>query len=77
MQGFRYIIVHGMNSVIVRVIDLLVPYNGGKVLSCSAPRTAVAQCLRCCYTNRKVAGSIPDNVIGIFIDIILPIALWR
>ena len=27
---------------------------------------AVAQCLRCCSTNRKVAGSIPDSVIGIF-----------
>ena len=28
--------------------------------------TAVAQWLRCCATNRKVAGSIPHNVIGIF-----------
>ena len=28
--------------------------------------TAVAQWLRCCTTNRKVAGSIPDGVIGIF-----------
>jgi len=27
---------------------------------------AVAQCLRCCVTNRKVAGSIPAGVIGIF-----------
>ena len=34
--------------------------------------TAVAQWLRCCATNRKVAGSIPDGVI----DIILPIELW-
>ena len=25
-----------------------------------------AQWLRCCATNRKVAGSIPDGVIGIF-----------
>ena len=24
------------------------------------------QCLRCCATNRKVAGSIPDGVIAIF-----------
>ena len=31
----------------------------------------VAQWLRCCATNRKVNGSIPDGVIGIF-----PIALW-
>ena len=28
--------------------------------------TAVAQWLRCCVTNRKVAGSIPAAVIGIF-----------
>jgi len=28
--------------------------------------TAVAQWLRCCATNRKFAGSIPDCVIGIF-----------
>jgi len=28
--------------------------------------TAVAQWLRRCATNRKVAASIPDGVIGIF-----------
>ena len=28
--------------------------------------TAVAQWLRCCATNRNVAGSIPDGVTGIF-----------
>ena len=28
--------------------------------------TAVAQWLRHCATNRKVAGSVPDDVIGIF-----------
>ena len=27
---------------------------------------AVAQCLRRCVTDRKVAGSIPDGVTGIF-----------
>ena len=26
----------------------------------------LTQWLRCCATNRKVAGSIPDGVIGIF-----------
>ena len=31
--------------------------------------TAVAQWLKCCATNRKVAGSIPAGVTGIFIDI--------
>jgi len=28
--------------------------------------TAVAQWLRCHATNQKVAGSIPDGVLGIF-----------
>ena len=28
--------------------------------------SAVAQWLRCCATNRKVTGSIPDDVTGIF-----------
>ena len=33
----------------------------------SAPYTAaVAQWSRLCATNQKVAGSIPDGVIGIF-----------
>jgi len=31
--------------------------------------TAVAQWLRCCATNGKVAGSIPSGVSGFFIDI--------
>ena len=38
------------------------------ILSCVTDYlgTAVAQWLRCCATNRKVAGSIPAGVIGIF-----------
>jgi len=32
-------------------------------------KPAVAQSLRCCATNRKVAGSIPASVTGFFIDI--------
>ena len=36
------------------------------VVGTCIPLTAVAQWLRCCATNRKVAGSIPDGVIGIF-----------
>ena len=31
--------------------------------------TGVAQWLRCCSTNQKVAGSIPAGVSGFFIDI--------
>jgi len=38
-------------------IDIILPI---------ALRTEVAQWLRRCATNRKVAGSIPDGVIGIF-----------
>ena len=39
--------------------------------------TAVAQWWRCCATNRKVAGSVPAGVIGIFHSYkILPIAPW-
>jgi len=30
---------------------------------------AVAQWLRCCATNQKVADSIPDGISGFFIDI--------
>jgi len=30
--------------------------------------TAVAQWLKCCAINRKVAGSIPAGVIGFLID---------
>jgi len=32
-------------------------------------QAAVAQWLRCCATNRKVAGSFPDGVSGFFIDL--------
>jgi len=31
--------------------------------------TTVAQWLRCCATNRQVAGPIPTGVSGFFIDI--------
>ena len=38
-------------------------------VSCNPRGTAVAQWLRWCATNRKVAGSIPAGVSGYFIDI--------
>jgi hypothetical protein len=38
------------------------------------PGHAVAQLVEA--LRYKVAGSIPDGVIGIFIDIVLPAALW-
>ena len=40
-----------------------------KLPYCPDRGTAVAQWLRCCATNRKVAGSIPAGVSGFFIDI--------
>ena len=47
------------------------PSDAGKGFSSSTPfsGTAVAQWLRCCATNRKVAGSIPADVSVFFIDI--------
>jgi hypothetical protein len=32
--------------------------------------------LRHCPTSGKVAGSISDGVLRMFIDLILPVALW-
>ena len=47
------------------------------VYLCTRGRAAVAQWLRCCATNRKVAGSIPAGVSEFFIDIkSFSIALW-
>jgi len=39
------------------------------VCVCVCVRTEAAKWLRCCATNRKVAGSIPAGVSGFFIDI--------
>ena len=49
-----------------------------KLLRTLTGGTAVAQWLRWCATNLKVAGSIPAGVIGTFhCHKILPIALWQ
>ena len=50
---------------IVRVVKSRRMRRAGHVAR-MAEGTAVAQWLRCCATNRKVAGSIPAGVIGIF-----------
>jgi len=39
------------------------------LLLCGIAGTTVAQWLRCCATNRKVAGSIPGCVSGFFIGV--------
>ena len=48
----------------VHVVELLNYYTN----HCTCMGTAVAQWLRCCVTNRKVAGSMPA-VSGFFVDI--------
>ena len=50
-----------INTYLLHVCYLTtLPFSGG---------TAVAQWLRCCASNRKVAVSIPADVTGFFIDI--------
>ena len=45
------------------------PNSGTEKIYIYKGGTAVAQWLRCCATNRKVAGSIPAGVSGFLIDI--------
>ena len=52
-------------QAVVSFVDLTLPV-----------RTRWRSWLRHCATSRKVASSIPDGVIGIFIDEILLAALW-
>ena len=52
-----------MGVIIYSFIDIFCLFQGCLTISLG---TAVAQWLRCCATNRKVACSIPDGVIGIF-----------
>jgi len=47
----------------------VVPRNLKGTTRCVIWGTAVAQWLRCCATNQKVAGSISAGVSGFFIDI--------
>ena len=49
---------------IQRHASAALPPGKGSGTHCAG--TAVAQWLRCCATNRKVAGLIPADVIGIF-----------
>jgi hypothetical protein len=64
LLSFVYLAVFGINIVewfTARNMDNIKEQNmlkGGPLM--------VAQWLTCCATNRKVAGSIPDGVIGIF-----------
>jgi len=66
-------------GLLVKYSPILSDFKGTWILSTYFLKhgTAVAQWLRCCVTNRNVAGSIIAGVIGIFYWYkILPIALW-
>ena len=52
-----------------RIVSSWDPVAGNWYQQGTERGTAVAQWLRCCATNRKVAGSIPAHVIGFFSDI--------
>ena len=52
---------------------ILIPGCTSDLFTAGTVKNAVVQWLRCCATNWKVAGSIPDGVIGI---LHFPIALW-
>ena len=62
------IVSRGINGRIVDLTTLLylLPMLRTKVAIPLLWGTAVAQWLKCCSTNKKVAVSIPDGVIGIF-----------
>ena len=63
MQGVDEITSRGR----IPPVELTAPQRDKKIpLFHETSATAVAQWLRCCATNRKVAGSIPDGVTGIF-----------
>jgi hypothetical protein len=56
-------------------VPVFVQYNSFLLkLKLKTLEHAVAQLVE--VTSRKVAGSIPDDVFGIFINRILPAALW-
>ena len=55
--------------VLRSLICTVITEGGTQFTTHSALKHAVAQRLRCCATNRKVAGSIPAGVSGFFIDI--------
>ena len=56
-----WLLVNNVTFFICRALILSMPLFVGE--------TAVAQWLRCCATNRKVADSIPAGVSGFFMDI--------
>jgi hypothetical protein len=58
--------------------DISTPYGAQKLhyFDYNKSKHEVAQLVEALCYKQKNAGSIPDGVIPIFIDIILPAALW-
>ena len=54
--------------MLCKIIPIKVDIYYSHIVHC-LEGTAVAQWLRCCATNWKVAGSIPASVSGFFIDL--------
>jgi hypothetical protein len=61
--------------LIIKINTKQLNYHFNKIQTMD-PRHAVAQWLRHCASNRKVAGSILDGVIGFCSVTILLVALW-
>ena len=59
VQAGIYLLFHTLLASLPFLVGILFVYN-------SLGGGAVTQWLRCCATNRKVAGSIPACVIGNF-----------
>jgi len=56
-------------DVSYKFVSMRISNNGNSpVLRSGLLNCLTAQWLRCCATNRKVAGSIPAGVSGFFID---------
>jgi hypothetical protein len=54
--GYVRELTHSLQDIVMLFLSTIINNLG----------TAVAQWLRCCATNRKIAGLIPDGVLGIF-----------
>jgi hypothetical protein len=55
-----------LSVIMFLLVVIALAEDGFDLLNSGELGTAVAQWLRYCATNRKVAGSIPDGVSGIF-----------
>ena len=73
VNGYAFLVGVTLRSQLTKLLNMVQIDSG--------PSRIAARCwwrisLRHWATSRKVAGPFPDGVIEIFIDIILPAALW-